>query len=506
MENLENNVKTSNFTDEEFETMVKKNIETDENRIKMGKVLLLPSVMLAAFIAFCEYDTYSFLGIKHCGLTTLLITIAELVYVFVISKLLNRKIKATSIFYMIAIGLLAVATFLSDDGFLGSINKYAIVVLSVSLLINVFVEDGVYGILEHVSAWFKAVFGGLTMVDSPVRDLSSIKKNSKEKKVDTSNLLKVLIGIGISIPLLAVILSLLCSADAVFANLFKNFVPEFDVGSFISFMFIFSLAFFVGYGLVRYIASPRFNMPENKTKKSSAIIAITIGVLISIVYGAFSIVQFVYLFGKHALPEGYTYATYAKEGVFQLMWLSILNLVIVILGIALFEKNSILKFLLTFISACTYLMITSSSYRLWQYINLCNGLTRKRIWGIWGLLTVSICFVGVIIYIYKEDFKLYRFGLSVILATYLVLAFLKPDYIIAKANLDILPSVIESDIDTALLERLGEDAYPVMKNHDSDWVYRVGFHEYDDHCYGNTSNKWKYINVSDMIVRKVINK
>lgn len=477
--------------------------EPRENRIKMGKVLLLPTLVLALFVGFLEYDTYSFLGINHCGILTLIITIGIIIYYVSVIKLMGKKIKLSSVFYMIAMFLLALATFLSDDGQIALIDKYAIVAFTINLFITSLVDDSKWGILDYIKNWFRALFGGLIMLEAPFKDFSAVKEVSF-KQHDKSNFLKVLSGLAISVPLLVVIISLLCSADAVFADIFGSIIPEFRFGNLISFLFIFSYIYWMVYAALRYLMSPKFDKGTASIKKHSAITAITVAILISIVYGAFSMVQLVYLFGKHALPNGYTYASYAKEGVFQLMWLSILNLIIVLCGIAFFEKSNILKVLLTFISVCTYLMIGSSSYRLWQYVNICHGLTRKRIWGIWGLVTVSICFLGVLIFIYKDSFKLHRFGMVTIVTTYLLLAFFKPDYLVARVNLDVLPSVIASECDTELLERLGLDAYPVMKEHDSEWLERRGFFEYPRNIAEYNGDKsWKYINVSEMKARSL---
>lgn len=489
------------FSEEDYRRFVEKKSESDENRLKIGRILLLPTMLLALFVAFLEYDVYSFMGANHCGIVTVLITVATIVYFAVVMKLLGKKIKPTNILYMIALSLLALATFLSADEFMATINKYAIIALTLNLLINGFVEDGAWGILEHVKAWFEAAFGGFTKLEAPIKDFLVVRKSVITTK-GKSDAMKVGIGLLISIPLLFIIITLLCSADAVFADAFENLIPDFRFSKIVSFTFIFTFVFFLVYCVSRFILSKNFRIEPTSIKRCSPIIAITVGILISIVYGAFSVIQFVYLFGKHTLPAGYTYASYAKEGVFQLMWLSIINLVIVICGIAFFEKNNLLKFLLTFISACTYLMIGSSSYRLWQYVNIYHGLTRKRIWGIWGLITVALCFVGVIIYIYRDSFKLYRFGLVTILATYISLALLKPDYLVAKVNLDVLPALIEAECDYDLLDRLGLDACPVMIKYDDEWINNRHFYEYEK--YNKESVMvfdWKYLNISDLYGR-----
>ncbi|WP_353960240.1 DUF4153 domain-containing protein, partial [Klebsiella pneumoniae] len=64
--------------------------------------------------------------------------------------------------------------------------------------------------------------------------------------------------------------------------------------------------------------------------------------------------QVIYLFGGlGTLPENYTYASYAREGFFQLVFVCILNLSMVLICKKYFRDNRILKVILTFICSCT---------------------------------------------------------------------------------------------------------------------------------------------------------
>ena len=58
----------------------------------------------------------------------------------------------------------------------------------------------------------------------------------------------------------------------------------------------------------------------------------------------FSGIQIFGLFlGKMQLPEGYTYAQYAREGFFQLLAVSILNLILVLVCLSFFRESKVLK-------------------------------------------------------------------------------------------------------------------------------------------------------------------
>jgi len=108
----------------------------------------------------------------------------------------------------------------------------------------------------------------------------------------------------------------------------------------------------------------------------------------------FSVIQIVFLFsGGMILPDGYTYAEYAHQGFFQLLFLCIFNLILVLCCMAVFEMNRWLKMILLIFSACTYVMIASSAYRMILYISNYH-LTFLRILVLWFLALLVVLMAG----------------------------------------------------------------------------------------------------------------
>ena len=138
--------------------------------------------------------------------------------------------------------------------------------------------------------------------------------------------------------------------------------------------------------------------------------------------------------GKMELPEGYTYAMYAREGFFQLLVVSILNLIIVLVSMSFFRESKVLKAVLTVMSFCTFIMIASSAMRMIIYIRF-YYMTFLRILVLWALTLLFVLFVGVILSIFKKEFPLFRYSMTVVTVLYLVLSFSHPDYIIARINI-----------------------------------------------------------------------
>ena len=183
--------------------------------------------------------------------------------------------------------------------------------------------------------------------------------------------LQVLIGFGISLPLLAVVLPLLLSSDVIFQGFFKNmfdFSLEIDPGAVLFMMIVVFVASYIM--LCRFGQPMKFAAaPVTDKRRYSPVIAITVNVVLLNVYLLYCGIQVIYLFLRQGtLPEGYTYSGYAHEGFFQLVFVCLINIVLVLICRKYSADNLVLKSLLCLISGCTYVMIASAAYRMYLYI------------------------------------------------------------------------------------------------------------------------------------------
>jgi hypothetical protein len=165
------------------------------------------------------------------------------------------------------------------------------------------------------------------------------------------------------------------------------------------------------------------------------------------------------------LPEGYTYSSYAREGFFQLLAVCILNLIIVLIFLCFFRENIVLRILLTVLSGCTFIMIFSSALRMLMYINRYN-LTLLRILVLWALSVIFLLMMGMTVFIYKNSFPLFSYGMAVVTVFYIVLSFSRPDYWIARYNLNQEHMTLLNDYDIhdnqRYLSTLSADAAPIL--------------------------------------------
>ena len=107
-----------------------------------------------------------------------------------------------------------------------------------------------------------------------------------------------------------------------------------------------------------------------------------------------------------SLPEGVTYSSYARQGFFQLLFVAVMNLVMVLMNLKFFKRSRFLNGVLTVICGCTYVMIASAAYRMALYVGEYH-LTYLRVLVLWFLLLLACMMAGVVILIYRNRFPLF---------------------------------------------------------------------------------------------------
>lgn len=374
--------------------------------------------------------------------------------------------KKFSIFITISLMLLGISTCTTDSWVLIFLNKLGIFFLFFYLALHNFYEDKSWDFFKYTGSVIVTACTSLSFILRPFSDLAAYRKEKREILNDSEGKGKyVLIGIVIALPLLLVILLLLGSADAVFGNILKS-ILLFDIdfnNNFLGVSFLFLFAFFASYSIMSRLAFHNLTeeVPDKRTVEP--VIGITFTGIISVVYLLFCLIQIVYLFGGWGtLPENYTYASYAREGFFQLVFVCLINLALVLICMKHFRESSLLKGTLTFISICTYIMIASSAYRMLLYIQV-YYLTFLRVFVLWALFVIFLLMTGALAIIYKKEFPFTRYCVIVVTVCYLIFSFAHPDYWIACYNLDhSMSNTNEVYDDYHYLRNLSCDAAPAI--------------------------------------------
>ncbi|HCJ32395.1 MAG TPA: hypothetical protein DHV70_05860 [Firmicutes bacterium] len=228
------------------------------------------------------------------------------------------------------------------------------------------------------------------------RNLKFLKiKTNREK---TNKILNAVFGIIVGIVFSIVILLLLMSADDYFNKFVsKAFISiNLDFSKIMQFVIFFIIIFSIGVNLMRnrYIV-----MKENKTRKIDHTIIISMLSVINLVFVLFLISEVSKLCGNFLqIPNGYIYSSYAREGFFQLLFVTIINFSIILYLIYktnVIKENKIIRNLVLILIAFSVLLIFNSYYRMFLYIGK-FGFTNLRLQVILFLLMELILF-GIII-------------------------------------------------------------------------------------------------------------
>lgn len=460
--------------------------------------LCIPTIIYALLYTIFLYENTS-------GILVTLFAIVTGVYSLYCMQILHIEAKPLTIWYSVMMILTGLSSGLTGNKIIQGFNFCWILVFLVFMLLHNFCNDRQWGLIKYIAAAFQAVFGAIGCIAEPFMDIADYMRNERmdsdnmgsenatagERHVKKHRMLYVFIGIAIAFPLVVLIVVLLCSADVVFASVIKKIFADINFFTVSKVVFLFVFALFSSYCGIKYLSKKRISDAPVETPAFPAAIGITVAATISVVYVFFCFIQIVYLFGGlMQLPSGYTYARYAREGFFQLLFVCILNVIIVLLGSGLFRKNKILNAFLILITLCTYIMIASSAYRMGLYVSE-YGLTATRLCVLWALGVIALFMLGVILSICKPAFSLFRYGIIVIGVCYLVLAFARPDYLVARYN-----TVCMEDTDYKYLMSLSTDASPALAA-DADFMENKGMvNMYARQLAGETNDSLRQLNVS----------
>ena len=164
--------------------------------------------LYAVFYAFCMFRNGS-------GITFPFFLAGTLLYfVFSLSKL-EITLKKGSAFYMISILLLGVSTFCTDGWAIIGLNKLAVFLLVMCLLLNQYFDTKKWKLGKYVGSICQLVVMSFGELGKPFSDGKTYfrEKGKVNKKVWYG-----LLGVVIALPILLITAGLLSSADAVFRN------------------------------------------------------------------------------------------------------------------------------------------------------------------------------------------------------------------------------------------------------------------------------------------------
>ena len=168
----------------------------------------------------------------------------------------------------------------------------------------------------------------------------------------------------------------------------------------------------------------------------------------------------------HVLPEGLTYAQYAREGFFQLCIVCVFNALLMICMQAFMrrspdEKGILRRILAGIISLFTLILIATALSKMVLYINA-YGMTRNRILATWMILLLAVIFILSLIQVFCRKFPIAMAILVACVLFALVLFLPNIDGMIANYNVDAYLSGNLSSVDVEALCDLDYAAVPAL--------------------------------------------
>ena len=435
----------------------------------------LGNKMIAIFMAIglgVLFD-YFFTG-DYLGISAFIFTMAIIIFTIyeVYSKVKLKK--KLGIMFIIPIILLSLSFAIYNNPVLRGLNVMLIPILISSYLITVRYDN----VKEISPALIVNVFDRIfikALSTFPRFFNFSIEVSKNRKKLEGNSTRKNIIrGILISIPLLIIILILLSSADMMFKHYIENIgsvFGTFSIANSLGHIIVISVITLYMFG---FLWSFKYNGVQYSDEDIDFIKAswepvtiITILVTINIAYLLFTIVQLSYLYGggMNALPEGFSYAEYARRGFFELILVTIMNFVILILSMNLTKKdngktNNIVNISYSFLIIFTFNMLVSASYKMHLY-EKAFGFTRLRIFVQAFMVLIGILLIIVLLGIWVKRVPIFKYSFMATLIVYVVLNFINVDSIIAKEN--ILRYEETGKIDIHYIKGLSYDAIPEVE-------------------------------------------
>ena len=452
---------------------------------------------------------------KETGISVLLFVssfIIGLIYLMYKHKKVENK---KALIFAIPIILLSATYFMYHNTLFQTINVLVIVLLMMIMCIyatrmHVKIQEFLIKTIELLAGSFESI-----------SDVIDSLKNKFKKKEDIENEKSAKLKQGVksfiyAIPVILVVFILLMSADSVFANIFEGILGEFQkifmaenfvifclrLCIIIIFFFIFS-GFFVN--LLK--KDTMFNSESEEKITEIHVEKMTINMILTILnifYLIFSIIQFTSLFSNMNTND-LDYATYARQGFFQLMMISFINIVMIILAkVNKGDTSNYTKGMSILTLLFTIVILLSAFFRMNLY-EKAYGYTYLRLFVYYILATEFILILPIGLWILDKKIDILKWTIGIVTLMYLILNFSNIESTIAKRNVDrYFENQEENEIDLEyLFQHTGTDAIGQIKRllnaKDENIVIRV--REYllrEKEELQNTETSWQETNLSEI--------
>ena len=264
------------------------------------------------------------------------------------------------------------------------------------------------------------------------KNLKFIKIDTKKDKND--KVINIIFGTIIGVFISGLILVLLTSADAYFdkflSSIVTNINVDFNLWYVIKGIIYFVILFVIGINLFK---NKEIALKESKMSRVNKTVVTTMLFIVNFVFVLFLISEISKLCGNFLkVPKGYIYSSYAREGFFQLLFVTLINFGIILYLIYktnLVKEDKKVKCLVLSLIAFSIFLIFNSYYRMFLYIGR-FGFTNLRLQVILFLFMEIILFGFIIKKILRDAKKDGIVFLIIMTITYVINLYVCNDWFI----------------------------------------------------------------------------
>jgi hypothetical protein len=314
-------------------------------------------------------------------------------------------------------------------------------------------------------------------------DLPTVRSRSQR------NLLPLLRGLLLALPVLLVFTCLLASADLVFADYVQDVLHLGFLSDLLEWgwrgLVILMVAWLLAGGLIYACqrsadATGVLDKLPGQISRICSLGVIEVNVLLSLVNLLFLVfvwIQFAYLFGGQAniTVEGYTYAEYARRGFFELVAVSILTLGLSLILQAIIRREpdrspAGFRELSSLMVILVLVMLASAFQRLLLY-EMAYGYTELRLYSHIFMIWLAATFGWFLLTLWLQPQRFAIGAFSATLGFVVTLNLINPDAFIARQNLAHLDEFLgpqsqsyarDNELDVDYLTTLSDDAVPAL--------------------------------------------
>nr|WP_207789069.1 DUF4173 domain-containing protein [Neobacillus terrae] len=406
---------------------------------------------------------------------------------------------------LFCISLLALGYFLYDNMVFYTLNIVGLPILVIFHLVlvtspknlvwsrPVFLYIIIVRLIESIKYNFQWLLSGREFV----------KNGIDEKKYNIWK--KVFIGIGLSIPLLFIVLNLLVSADKQFERIIGRLPELFNIFDSENLFRIIICIFYtlVFFGLLQVLQKKKLQITEsphgNSPVNLDSIIAMTVLVLVNAVYLWFVAVLFRYFFGG-SLEGSFTYAEYARRGFFELLTVTIINLTLTVVVLSCVKQTlgtgKFMKSLLSILVLSSGVILSSAFLRMLMYEEA-YGFTFTRVLVHSFMIFLFIIFLYTLVRIWMVNLSLFHFYFISALVYYTSINIINMDDIVVKENLQRYEEIDKIDVNyLSSLSETGTQALIDLYKKNPEWHGLRDLLKEKQAFYKNEKRNWQSYNLT----------